>query len=1249
MTQPIPIIERFRDTLPVPRELCITSSSFDFEHRSVPRTTRVGICLCVHVGYEPPDDFFIEEESRAVLECFLKPSLYPRFGFSKELVKEIRNQYKQIKVSDSSMTVCVDIAADEIHRLCTELRRNYPTEQYDSSKRSSTHSDRILFHYNGHGVPKPTNTELWFLNRNHTKYIPIKIEQTARYLGNPTTYVLDCSNAGALVPFLSTIPDVYVFAACSAGQILPISPELPADLLTSCLTSPIETSILWYLYHNHLHEVPFDPYFVLTRIKLFNNGPTSDKKTILGDLNSIFTAITDAICWSVLPVNLFNKYLRNDNPSAFLFRHFLLADRIFPKVGVVPISVPKFPNTCHHFLWAVWDRTMDLFMRSLQWDENFNIIFAERPCFFAEQLESVKSLLTLPLTLPLAPPISSPTSSYYLPILLQAIIGQAYREPAIELLALFVDNGQSSIEELIHVGFLAYLKKLVDSKYSKPEFIHIWVKLFAFLREHVVGQIEGRSPGSQGISSDSKSKMMDMKLFINIALSSSCGHVIRSKCFFILAQYLDESPGNSPSIIHSSKVQKIIDLLSVSEISEGINDSSFNFYLLWLLLCVSKIYSVKSFQLENSHVVVHALQTIFNSYSNHLIRAASLNVLSSVFLYFSEHKTVSKVLISAIVDSTFTITSDTSPLVRREGYRLYTLLLEHTYLAVLTYDDVTTAHFKLNSVDDVMRIVVTTLSVALLDPLSVCSSIILSMIPSVQRRLIAARNNHDEKFKFPFELPSFLIEFFDRLPLANQIHSKSSYSQKSSTRRSKSNEYSSTNLFSSLEVLPIFSVATNMIKSLKSNDELNNDFFCAKSQDISVDQMRLNLRNQSILQSTSRDYNQSGFPICSSVGFFQLSYTDQVPLPVSQLLLHPFDLYSIAVGKCGTGFIHNWNPHEKDEDAYKPQNYFSLAPYSFLQFLNSEVTDAFLLDENLSKSTVISATSDGAVFVSQVPDKNVVELSRDQSVDSLIAAFRPVPMSSATSRAQYWDNLSRHLIDPNFDPITTRNNNHFITHSPTCQHLFSSAPGNSIAVCDLNSLTLLNTYAIPDVAAQSTVSAVCCHDVSLFSSGYLSGDTTFFDLRDSSIKAAGAFKFSESSVVKISQHLSRDNLAVSFYDDGKILTHDLRNLAKPVAQSNGCSTKKSRLVSCSLHPRCDLVATLDSANQITFFDLNLQKLSCWGYTSLYFMNHAQATTLQFHPTRVMMGVVDDQSALSFLARDRNFRYHYDGTLYGGVG
>lgn len=48
--------------------------------------------------------------------------------------------------------------------------------------------------------------------------------------------------AGASTP---SYKNCIQLAACAASQILPMNPDLPADIFTSCLTTPIKIALRW--------------------------------------------------------------------------------------------------------------------------------------------------------------------------------------------------------------------------------------------------------------------------------------------------------------------------------------------------------------------------------------------------------------------------------------------------------------------------------------------------------------------------------------------------------------------------------------------------------------------------------------------------------------------------------------------------------------------------------------------------------------------------------------------------------------------------------------------------------------------------------------------------------------------------------------------------------------------------------------------------------------------------------------------
>jgi len=113
---------------------------------------------------------------------------------------------------------------EEVKKLCVSLRRNAKDE-------------RVLLHYNGHGVPKPTsNGEIWVFNKNFTQYIPLSIYELQIWMGSPSIYVFDCSAAGLIIQWFNhfveqhlkekdqsvhsvVVKDYILLAACAADQV----------------------------------------------------------------------------------------------------------------------------------------------------------------------------------------------------------------------------------------------------------------------------------------------------------------------------------------------------------------------------------------------------------------------------------------------------------------------------------------------------------------------------------------------------------------------------------------------------------------------------------------------------------------------------------------------------------------------------------------------------------------------------------------------------------------------------------------------------------------------------------------------------------------------------------------------------------------------------------------------------------------------------------------------------------------------
>ncbi|CCF56457.1 hypothetical protein KAFR_0B01580 [Kazachstania africana CBS 2517] len=357
------------------------------------KTVSAALLLCLNLGVDPPD--VIKTHPCARMEAWVDPL---NFQDSKKAIEQIgknlQSQYETLSLR-TRYKQSLDPCVEDVKRFCNSLRR-------------TSRDDQILFHYNGHGVPRPTSSgEIWVFNRGYTQYIPVSLYDLQTWLGAPCIFVYDCNNAGNIVTNFkkfvnkriiddeegnhdaaassptSAYKDCYQLASCGADELLLMSPELPADLFTCCLTCPIEISVRVFLLQSPLKDTKYKIFFEAPnpsgrsskdsmRNKIPNvhiPGTLSDRRTPLGELNWIFTAITDTIAWTSLPRPLFKKLFRHDLMIAALFRNFLLAKRIIPWYNCHPISDPELPDSiATHPMWKSWDLAIDEVLDKIIYD-----------------------------------------------------------------------------------------------------------------------------------------------------------------------------------------------------------------------------------------------------------------------------------------------------------------------------------------------------------------------------------------------------------------------------------------------------------------------------------------------------------------------------------------------------------------------------------------------------------------------------------------------------------------------------------------------------------------------------------------------------------------------------------------------------------------------------------------------------------------------------------------------------------------
>ncbi|KAK6463334.1 Kontroller of growth [Scheffersomyces coipomensis] len=492
------------------------------------KTISAVLVLCLNLGVDPPD--VMKTYPCAKLEAWCDPSSFPDTKKAIENIgKCLQSQYETLSLR-TRYKQSLDPCVEDVKRFCNTLRRNAKDE-------------RILFHYNGHGVPQPTSSgEIWVFNRGYTQYIPISLYDLQTWLGAPVIFVYDCNSAGNIVhnfkKFVqkridddnegnhdtsapsptSAYLDCIQLAACKSNELLPMSPQLPADLFTCCLTCPIDISIKWFIMQSPLKK---NYYSLLPKNSVGNviiPGKLTDRRTPLGELNWIFTAITDTIAWTSLSRPIFKRLFRQDLMVAALFRNFLLAKRIMPHLNCNPISDPPLPDSLRfHSMWDSWDLAIDQVFSQLIKSKpqtpasrppstnpangsstakpkangtapatvtpiptsaatlaNQNLTNYQHSTFFEQQLTAFEIWLKYA-----GPSTKEPPEQ--LPIVLQVLLSQVHRLRALILLSKFLDLGPWAVYLSLSIGIFPYVLKLLQSPAQelKPVLIFIWARIVA--------------------------------------------------------------------------------------------------------------------------------------------------------------------------------------------------------------------------------------------------------------------------------------------------------------------------------------------------------------------------------------------------------------------------------------------------------------------------------------------------------------------------------------------------------------------------------------------------------------------------------------------------------------------------------------------------------------------------------------------------------------------------------------------------
>ncbi|QRV97289.1 WD repeat protein [Ceratobasidium sp. AG-Ba] len=517
------------------------------------RTARAALVVCLNIGVDPPD--VVKTQPCATLECWVDPFSMPSNKALEAIGRNLQHQFENLNPR-MNYKPYLDPSVEDTRKWCIGLRKMVGREC-------------ALFYYNGHGVPKPTRSgEIWVFNRGYSQYIPVSIQDLQLWLGSPCVFVWDCSAAGNIVTnFLKFAeqkdqqarmnqqqhPDAHAqrpfmdciqLAACAADEVLPMTPELPADVFTACLTSPIEMALRFFALRNPLPSAASN---IRKGTPHLDNvmqlpGDLKDRRTPLGELNWIFTAVTDTIAWTTFPRDIFRRLFRQDLMVAALFRNFLLAERIMRNYHCTPQSYPPLPPSHNHPLWNSWDLAVDSCLAQLPQlriaeeqrlaaqQEAINGAgsqISEGPgpyqympsSFFGDHLTAFQVWLTRGAALSKTSATGDKVQPIYfnadssdesdaatrarsaneegfsprrgiliprrppdqLPIILQVLLSQTHRLRALILLSQFMDLGPWAVHLALAIGIFPYVQKLLQSPAQelKPVLVFVWARLLA--------------------------------------------------------------------------------------------------------------------------------------------------------------------------------------------------------------------------------------------------------------------------------------------------------------------------------------------------------------------------------------------------------------------------------------------------------------------------------------------------------------------------------------------------------------------------------------------------------------------------------------------------------------------------------------------------------------------------------------------------------------------------------------------------
>ncbi|KAL7713207.1 WD domain containing protein [Entamoeba marina] len=380
---------------------------------SISKTPHLILCCCINIGTDPPG--FKKPHVTSTTFGWINTKDHKKREVGYDITASLASQYQRFCTPSTTTELLWDPTTDRVKKACLAAHDRHS-------------KDRILFHYNGHGVPLPT----------------INHEYVFNCLGEHAIYVFDCPYSARLFKWFT-----------KRNELLLKQHKHPADYIV-------------FSGYGDLEAPQTNPNFPVDIFSTFEHKIKQQQPYV--ELYAILTAIIEGIAWNVLPHDMFMKLFRKDIAVASLFRHFILARRVLKTFSFTPQSYPPIPDTSSHPLWKTWDAVLELAIPKLIHSTK-QINVAPSP-FFNNLIVSLREWLA-------SHPTEAPTPCP-LPMIFRLFLRKDYTCEVFGLICDYVDLGYFACERAVNIGFIPLLAQSLEKEQLQHYGIFCLTKVLAF-------------------------------------------------------------------------------------------------------------------------------------------------------------------------------------------------------------------------------------------------------------------------------------------------------------------------------------------------------------------------------------------------------------------------------------------------------------------------------------------------------------------------------------------------------------------------------------------------------------------------------------------------------------------------------------------------------------------------------------------------------------------------------------------------